>query len=63
MNENDCNKRGKMHFYHRGYCHQCGAREDDWLRDDKVLELIGKAFKHLNEEAEVERRAKEQTGE
>jgi len=42
---------GKMHIYNaRGYC-WCGAHRDDWLRNEDMLERIGKAFKKLADEA------------
>jgi hypothetical protein len=36
-----------MHIYNlRGYC-WCGVHRDDWLRDEDMLENIGKAFERL----------------
>lgn len=40
-----------LHMYNlRGYC-WCGAHRDDWLRDEDMLEKIGKAFAKLADEA------------
>lgn len=40
-----------LHIYNlRGYC-WCGVHRDDWLRDEDLLEKIGKAFQKLGDEA------------
>jgi len=38
-----------LHIYNlRGFC-WCGVHRDDWLRDEDMLEKIGKAFKYIRE--------------
>ena len=42
-----------LHIYNlRGYC-WCEAHRDDWLRDEDMLDKIGKAFKRLTDEAQI----------
>ena len=41
-----------LHLYNlRGYC-WCGVHRDDWLKDENMHELIGKAFKRLADKAQ-----------
>jgi hypothetical protein len=43
-----------LHIYNRrGYC-WCGAHRDDWLRNEDMLDKIGKAFTKLADDAQAD---------